>query len=122
MRLLFVSLALFFSLLSLQSQLLIDDFEGNATIIEWVGDDCIIDASYQNPYMDAENPSTQVLRYQDNGGLYANVRFNAPEPINISEGHPFRLKIYVPSNGVSGQQPNQISLKLQNNQLRFRAF
>jgi len=117
MRLVFVSLALFFSLLSLQSQLLIDDFEGNATIIEWVGDDCIIDASYQNPYMDAENPSTQVLRYQDNGGLYANVRFDAPEPLNISEGHPFRLKIYVPSNGVSGQQPNQISLKLQNNQL-----
>lgn len=117
MRLFIFTFALVLSVWSLQGQTLVDDFEGNATIMAWVGDDCSVEAPYQNTFMNASNPSPNVLRYQDNGGLYANIRFDVSTTINITAGHPFRFKIYVPSSGLSGQQANQVSLKLQNNQL-----
>lgn len=101
----------------LNGQLLEDDFDGRSTISSWYGDDCLIDTSFANPYPDASNPSSGVLKYEDIGGVFANIGFDAPEPIHITPDHPFRLKIYVPSEHLSGQQPNQISLKLQNNQL-----
>ncbi len=91
-----------------------DDFEGNGTIPAWVQDDCILNTAFPNPYIDAENPSATVMRYQDNGGNYANVRFSNAVNFNWSTGTEFSLKVYVPSNTVSGNSPNQVSLKLQN--------
>jgi hypothetical protein len=99
---------------AVNGQLLEDDFDGTATISSWYGDDCLINTAYGNPYMTSGNPSNGVLRYEDIGGLYANIGFNSTEAINITPDHPFRLKIYVPSSGLTGQQPDQISLKLQN--------
>jgi len=96
------------------AQLLKDDFEGNSTIDTWYADDCFMDIAYPNPFVDTINPSATVLKYHDTGGLYANVGFDSHQIINISDDTPFSLKIYVPSDGLTGNQPNQISLKLQN--------
>jgi len=96
------------------AQILQDDFEGNSTINDWYNDDCVMDISFANPVMESINTSPTVLKYQDTGGLYANIGFNTTTAIGISDDTPFRLKIYVPSNQLTGTQPNQISLKLQN--------
>src|SRR6056297_20379 len=105
---------LVFPLISITAQLLQDDFDGASTISTWYGDDCLIDTSYANPFPNSGNPSAGVMKYEDVGGLYANVGFNSAEPINITPNHPFQLKIYIPSSALTGQQPDQISLKLQN--------
>lgn len=94
-----------------------DNFEGQGTISTWTGDNCQLGLGIQNPFPDAGNPSAKVLRYQDVGGQYANVRFDVPSAFNLSVNRTFQLKIYVPSAGLSGSQPNQISLKLQNGSL-----
>lgn len=99
------------------AQLLQEDFEGNSTINTWYADDCLMDISYANPFIDSFNSSSTVLRYEDTGGLYANIGFDSSSIINISDDTPFSLKIYVPSDGITGNQPNQISLKLQNGNL-----
>jgi beta-glucanase (GH16 family) len=96
------------------SQILKDDFEGNLTIDTWYPDDCLMDIAFANPFVDSFNASATVLKYEDTGGLYANIGFDSPSIINISDNTPFILKIYVPSDGITGNQPNQISLKLQN--------
>ncbi len=96
------------------SQTLQDDFEGNSTIDTWYADDCLMDISFANPFANSFNPSANVLRYEDTGGAYANIGFDSPATIHISDDTPFRLKIYVPSDGITGDQPNQVSLKLQN--------
>ncbi len=97
------------------AQLLQDNFEGTTTITNWFEDDCSLDESFLNPYQEGINPTSGVLRYQDTGGTYANIGFNTTNNLQISENTPFSLKIYVPSDGLTGNQPNQISLKLQNN-------
>jgi len=74
------------------------------------GDDCQIDNAFANPLLDANNASSTVLRYADQGGAYANVRFDIPSNFDLSNEHTFSLKIYVPSNGIIGTQPNQVSL------------
>ena len=43
------------------SQIIEDDFEGNGTIDQWVGDDCNLDSSYANPYVQGLNTSSKVL-------------------------------------------------------------
>ena len=91
-----------------------DDFEGNGTITTWVGDDCGIDTEFSNPFQTGINTSNTVLKYTDTGGAYANVRFDTPVNFDLSTGHTFSLKIYVPSSGISGNETNQLSLKLQN--------
>ncbi|WP_127846327.1 family 16 glycosylhydrolase [Psychroflexus aestuariivivens] len=96
------------------SQTLTDDFEGNSSINSWFADDCLLNTEKNNPYINSNNPSATVLEYQDNGGAYANIGFNSETNINISENAEFSLKIYVPSDGITGNQNNQISLKLQN--------
>ena len=53
-----------------------DDFEGNGTITSWAGDDCGIDTAFTNPFQTGINTSSTVLKYTDNGGDYANVRFD----------------------------------------------
>ncbi len=94
-----------------------DDFEGNGNINTWAGDDCQIDTSFPNPFPQGSNTSATVLRYGDTGGQYANVRFDVGMPFDLSGGHLFSIKIYVPSSGLTGAQPNQISLKVQDGNL-----
>jgi beta-glucanase (GH16 family) len=94
-----------------------DDFEGNGNINTWFGDDCGLDIKFNNPHRQGINTSTTVLRYDDNGGQYANVRFDVGGNLDLEENHTFSLMIYVPSNSLSGTQNNQISLKLQDGTL-----
>jgi beta-glucanase (GH16 family) len=112
----FICLTLLFSTSLLYSQVQIsqDNFEGTSTINSWFGDDCGMDTNFTNPYQIGINTSTKVLKYSDIGGQYANIRFDAGFNYNLLSSSVFSLKIYVPSSGISGNQTNQISLKLQN--------
>ncbi|MTB51028.1 family 16 glycosylhydrolase [Lewinella sp. W8] len=114
-----ILLFFFGSLLSLHGQTIsiTDDFEGGGTVPEWVGDDCQLNPNRSNPFVDTANPSATVLEYHDTGGAFANVRFDAQTNFVLSGVHSFSLKIFVPSSGLTGNQPNQISLKLQNGNL-----
>jgi len=94
-----------------------DDFEGNGTIDSWFGDDCTINAGLSNPYQLGINTSEKVLEYRDMGGQYANLGFDIDLNFDLSTNHTFSVKIYVPESGITGSQPNQISLKLQNGNL-----
>lgn len=94
-----------------------DSFEGKGNISTWSGDDCQLVQSFPNPYKTGINHSDRVLKYNDVGGQYANVRYDAATNFNLSTNHTFTLKIYVPSKGIIGSQPLQISLKLQNGNL-----
>ena len=100
-----------------QSQVFQDGFEGSGTITNWYGDDCAINTSIANPFVQGDNTSATVLEYNDNGGQYANVRFQQATNFDLTTNNTFSLKIYVPSNGITGGQNNQISLKLQNGDL-----
>ena len=95
------------------AQTIQDNFEGNRTISSWFGDDCVLNTNFNNPQSTTSNSSSKVLRYQDVGGQYANVRFDAGRNLNLSNYRTFTLKIYIPSSGLTGTQNNQISLKLQ---------
>lgn len=97
-----------------QVQISQDNFEGNSTITSWFGDNCGMDTNFSNPYQIGINTSTKVLKYSDIGGPYANVRFDAGYNFNLTTSSVFTLKIYVPSSGITGNQTNRISLKLQN--------
>ncbi len=99
------------------AQSMYDNFEGNGNISTWQGDDCTLNTAFNNPYIDSLNNSSKVMSYADNGGLYANVRFDWPKNFNLSENSVFTLKIYVPSSGLTGSQNLQISLKLQDGKL-----
>lgn len=115
MRILFIiAFSIFTSSSFAQTHLLQDDFEGNSSIPLWVGDACTIDTAFNNPYSTGINTSSKVMRYADLGGQYANVRFDAGVNLNLQTSSTFTVKIYVPSSGLTGIQPNQISLKLQN--------
>jgi beta-glucanase (GH16 family) len=107
------------SLLSFSAlaQTIEDDFEGNGTINAWVGDDCNVDPDFTNPFSNVNNPSSGVLQYADVGGSFANVRFDVGANLDLSDNHTFSLKIYVASADVTGNQPNQVSLKLQDGTL-----
>lgn len=100
-------------LVSAQAQTVEDDFEGNGTISTWFGDECEIDIAYANPFPSGINNSTTVLRYNDDGAPYANVRFDVMANFDLSVNHNFTFKIYVPSSSLTGSRPNQVSLKLQ---------
>jgi beta-glucanase (GH16 family) len=104
---------LVFSISSFSQSLIFDDFEGNGNISSWFGDDCTIDVAFNNPVSQGLNTSSTVLKYQDIGGLYANAQFDVSTNFDMSTDHIFSLLIYVPSNGLTGNQPNQVSLKLQ---------
>lgn len=111
-----VSLLFLFSYITLfsQTQILQDNFDGNSSISSWFGDDCLINTDFNNPFPTGSNTSAKVLKYSDIGGQYANVGFNAGFSFNLLTSSAFSLKIFVPSNGITGNQNNQISLKLQN--------
>jgi beta-glucanase (GH16 family) len=100
-----------------QVQTLTDNFQGSGNIATWSGDDCGMDNNFTNPFQTTSNNSTKVLKYSDTGGQYANIRFDTGSNFNLISNSTFSLKIYVPSSGITGVQPNQISLKLQNGSL-----
>ena len=100
-----------------QNQTIEDDFEGNGTITNWFGDDCNINANQTNLYADSNNNSATVLKYDDVGGTYSNVRFEINNTFNLLSDYVFTFKIYVPSSGLTGSQTNQVSLKLQDGSL-----
>lgn len=102
---------------SIYTQTIEDDFEGNGTITTWFGDDCGIDTDFENPYKAGINASAKVLKYTDIGGVYANIRFDASSNFNLTTKNTFSVKIYVSSNGLTGAENNQISLKLQDGNL-----
>lgn len=112
-RLISAILFLFTFAITTNSQTVEDDFEGNGTINTWFGDDCDIDVNFLNPWQEGINTSNTVLLYSDTGGQYANVRFDVMANFNLSVNQTFSFKIYVPSFGITGNQPNQVSLKLQ---------
>ena len=109
------SFSMFFSWAQVQN--VQDNFEGNGTISSWFGDDCSMDFSFSNPYSQGTNTSATVLKYMDIGGQYANVRFDVSENFDFSTNHIFTLKIFIESASISGNQNNQISLKLQDGTL-----
>lgn len=110
-------LSYFFFSTVIQAQVLQDNFEGNGTITNWYGDDCVIDRPFSNPFPTGINTSANVLRYSDTGGQFANIRFDSDTNFNLTANSTFSLKIYVPSNSITGNQTNQVSLKLQNGDL-----
>lgn len=94
-----------------------DDFEGTGTITTWFGDACGMNNNLYNPVQQGMNTSATVLEYNDTGGQYANVRFDAVSNFDFSVKNSFKLNIYVPSAGITGAAPNQVSLKLQDGTL-----
>ena len=94
--------------------LIFDNFEGSGTITTWAGDDCGMNNAFANPFKTGSNKSNTVLKYDDAGGTYANVRFDTDSNFDLTVDNKFTLKIYVPSSGITGSQTNKISLKLQN--------
>jgi len=110
-------LFLFFTL-SISSQSTVqDDFEGSGTISTWAGDDCSLDTSFANVFQQGINTSATVLKYSDTGGQYANVRFDTSANFDLSTNRTFSIKIYISSSDITGNQTNQISLKLQDGSL-----
>ncbi len=97
--------------------ILSDSFEGTTSAWSWFGDQCLVQQPFNNPQPHAVNPSAGVLRYHDQGGTYANVRLDLPWTLNLGTQSRFKLKVYIPSSGLSGNQAPRISLKLQNNGL-----
>ena len=94
-----------------------DNFEGDGNIATWAQDDTTMDTEFSNPFSTGINSSNTVLKYQDAGGQYANIRFEVSENFDLSSNSLFALKIYVPTAGITGNQTNQISLKLQDGTL-----
>jgi beta-glucanase (GH16 family) len=102
---------------SAQQASVYDDFEGMGNVSEWVGDNCSIDVRQNNPHQEGINPSSTVLKYSDEGSLYANVRFDIEANFDLSEKPVFSFKLYIPSANLTGGQKNQVSLKLQDGTL-----
>lgn len=94
-----------------------DDFEGNGTITTWTGDDCQLNTALPNPVAQGSNTSATVLEYHDVGGTFANVYFEVAQNFDLSTHHTFQFKIYLPSTDLTGNQPNQVALKLQDGTL-----
>jgi beta-glucanase (GH16 family) len=111
------TLFLIFLPISVFTQSIQDDFEGSGTITNWIADNCNMNTSLSNPQQVSINTSSTVLEYHDIGGQYANIGFDAISNFDLSTDATFSLKIYVPSGGLTGSQPNQISLKLQDGTL-----
>lgn len=93
-----------------------DNFEGNGTI-NWNGDAASINTSFSNPFKNGINTSNTVLEYKDDGGQYANAFFDVNQNFDLSKNYTFTLKIYIPSSSLTGNQNNQIALKLQDGTL-----
>ncbi len=110
-------LCLLFLSINIYAQSISDDFEGNGNITTWAADACNLNTNLSNPYQTGINTSATVLEYHDIGGQYANIRFDKGSNFDLSTYATFSLKVYVPSSGITGNQTNQISLKLQDGTL-----
>ena len=93
-----------------------DDFEGNGNIPAWAEDAAgmsIVD----NPYKESFNKSNKVMKYEDTGGQYANVRFDLDAAktvkFDLSNANKVSLDVYVPSSSITGSQDNKLWVKLQ---------
>lgn len=108
-----------FTLLTIaaEAQLLQDNFEGNSTIQSWSAGECFVVEPHPNPVASTTNTSAHVLRYHDTGGTFARLYFDVPGNIQWGNSSIFTIKVFVPSSGLTGNQSNQISLKLQNGAL-----
>ena len=91
-------------------QVIFDDFEGNGTI-NWKADS-VGKSIVANP-SSSGNSSANVLKYDDTGGQYANIQFDADQKFDLSVNNKFTFKIHIPSSGITGSQPNQVEVKLQ---------
>jgi len=89
------------------------DFE-ESNSLSWQGDNASIISGFPNPLQEGVNTSESVLRYADTGADFANIRLDVPINFDLRENHSFGLMIYIASDDVTGDQPNQVSLKLQN--------
>lgn len=96
---------------------ILESFEASTPNLSWFADDCFMDTHQANPLQNSDNSSDYVLVYQDNGGTFANIGFDYSPIFDLSGTHEFSLLIYVPSSNITGNSPNQISLKLQNSNL-----
>ena len=105
-----------------QNQTVEDDFEENGTITNWFGDNCNKNTNQINLYVDSNNNSATVLKYDNVGGTYSNVRFEINNTFDLLSDYVFTLKIYVPSSGLTGSQNNQLSLKLKDGSLNETWF
>ena len=89
---------------------LYDDFEGNGSIT-WAAD------AVGMSVVDNPHGSGKVLKYEDTGGTYANVRFDLKADhsakFDLSTNNIFKFKIYIPSADLTGDQDNKVELKLQ---------
>jgi beta-glucanase (GH16 family) len=94
-----------------------ENFESETANFIWRAQDIQLETHFVNPFKNQNNNSDFVLQYQDTGGAYANIGFDYDQNFDLSGNHQFSLKIYVPSALVTGNSPNQISLKLQNGNL-----
>ncbi|MGY6648478.1 hypothetical protein [Wenyingzhuangia sp. IMCC45574] len=92
-----------------------DDFEG-AGNITWVGDAAGVEV-VDNGWKTGINTSNKILKYEDTGGQYANIRFDLNEDktdkFDLSTKNIFKVKVYVPSPATAHTQPKQLALKLQ---------
>lgn len=91
-----------------------DDFESSSEGLDWFGDIAIVNEEFPNPFPSGINTSSGVLEYIDYGSEYSYFRYDAPINFDLSENSTFTLKVYVPSESLSGEQSNQVSFKLQN--------
>lgn len=96
-----------------QTSVLQDDFEGNGNITNWFGFQCDVDINLPNPFSQGINTSATVMEYHDKGGQFALVGFNPANNLDLSSKHSFTMHLYVPSNGLTGNLPNEVALKLQ---------
>ncbi|MDO6801643.1 hypothetical protein Q4595_04185 [Wenyingzhuangia sp. 1_MG-2023] len=93
-----------------------DDFEGTGNIT-WEGDAAGANTGVANPSKTGINTSDNVLQYVDEGGQYANIRFDLnadkTDKFDLSTKNVFKVKVYVPSPGTAHVESNNIVLKLQ---------
>ena len=68
------------------SEVLFDDFEGNGTI-NWRAD-ALGKSIVANPFSTG-NSSASVLKYDDTGGQYANIQFDADQTFDLSVNNKF---------------------------------
>jgi len=94
-----------------------DDFESSETSLNWEGIEVTTQVGVSNPFQTDQNISEGVLSYSDYGALYGHVRLDVPINFDLTENSTFTVSIYLPSDELTGDQENQISLKLQNSNL-----
>jgi len=97
-----------------QEIILEDDFESSDSNLNWQAFDVNAVFGVSNPYSTEQNTSEGVMSYSDFGALYGNVSFDTSVNFDLTDNSTFSLKIYIPSDELTGDQENQISLKLQN--------